>query len=101
MAREGLSERIPHHAGKIPMVQCFLSDIPAVQVVPLSFALGGRSGKDRRGWTVGSPGTVRPTFAQNGVIRFGGGVFQAGPDVFGFEVGILFEDFRFSYSGGE
>lgn len=43
----------------------------------------------------GSPGD------QNGVVRLGGGVFQTGPDVFGSEVGIVFENFAFPHSGGE
>lgn len=35
------------------------------------------------------------------MIRFGGGIFQTGPDIFGFEVRIVFESFGFPHSGGE
>jgi hypothetical protein len=35
------------------------------------------------------------------VIGFGGGILQTGPDVFGFKVGIVCEDFDFPHSGGE
>ena len=31
---------------------------------------------------------------ENGVIRLGGGIFKAGCDVFGFEIGVVLKDFR-------
>ena len=39
--------------------------------------------------------------SENGMIRLGSGIFQTGADVFGFEVGIIFEDFALPHSDGK
>jgi hypothetical protein len=64
-------------------------------------AVGDEQGGQGR-WQLGIDDEVHVLAGEeDGMVSFGGGVVEAGGDVFGLEVGVVLEDFGFGDFGGE